>query len=391
MLDIALLDSALLRARHNARPRPGDDAGSARLGPLARRLTPCATLAVATLLLGCGAPSDTGEVEFRIPVEVVEIGTGDVEDLVLTTGTLRPPEVVTLNIEAPGYLQIGRDAAGERLVEGAQVTQGQTIAQVTGEDARLHARIESTRSTLSNASAELERRRELFEGGLVAEEELRQSEVAYENALYEFERSKLNASKATLVTPIDGVLLTLARNAAGMPLADGQLVAPGFQVARIAALDPLIADVDLVGPELAKVRPGLDVRVRHYAFAAARLTGKVLRLAPEMNATTHTFRAEVAVDNEAQLLRPGMFVEVTIIAEQRLEVPVAPRESVASRAGKSVVFVLDGQRVSRREVALGLGDDAVVEVVDGLAAGDRIVVRGLETLTDGTRVRVVDS
>ena len=273
-----------------------------------------ALLGVATVLIGCGGPSDTGEVEFRIPVEVVEIGTGDVEDLVLTTGTLRPPEVVTLNIEAPGYLQIGRDSAGDRLVEGAQVTQGKTIAQVTGEDARLHARIESTRRTLSNAGAELERRRELFEGGLVAEEELRQSEVAYENALYEFERSKLNASKATLVTPIDGVLLTLARNTAGLPLADGQLVAPGFQVARIAALERLIADVDLVGPELAKVRPGLDVRVRHYAFAAADLTGKVLRLSPEMNATTHTFRAEVAVDNQAQLLRPGIIGLITVPA-----------------------------------------------------------------------------
>lgn len=345
----------------------------------------------AALLAGCGAPSEPGEVEFRIPVEVVEVATGNVEDLVVATGTMRPREVVTLDIETPGYLQLGRDPSGARLVEGAAVKRGQIVAQVTGEDARLHARIESTRLALETARAELARRRELFETGLIAEEELRQSETAHENAVYEFERSKLAASKATLVTPIDGVVLTLARNADDLPLADGQIVAPGFQVARIAEVSELIADIDLVGPELAKVRPGLAARIRHYAFRDAQITGEVIRISPQMNPRTHTFRAEVAVANDDRLLRPGMFVEVTVVAEERLDVPVAPRESVASRAGRSIVFVLDGQRVSRREVALGLGDDTRVEVVDGLAAGDRIVVRGLETLTDGTRVRVVGS
>ncbi len=53
-----------------------------------------------------------------------------------------------------------------------------------------------------------------------------------------------------------------------------------------------------------------------------------------------------------------------------------------------MVFVLEGQRVSRREVVLGFGDDEMVEVREGVEPGARVVVRGLETLTDGTRVRV---
>ena len=77
-----------------------------------------------------------------------------------------------------------------------------------------------------------------------------------------------------------------------------------------------------------------------------------------------------------------------MIAERRENVPVVPREAVTERGGRKVVFVLKGQRVERREVALGLGDDEIVEIKSGLEAGERIVVRGLETLTDGTRVRV---
>jgi len=82
-----------------------------------------------------------------------------------------------------------------------------------------------------------------------------------------------------------------------------------------------------------------------------------------------------------------MFVEVTLIAERREDVPVVPREAVAERGGRKVVFVLTGQKVSRREVGLGLGDDEIIEIRQGVEPGERVVIRGLETLTDGTSVR----
>lgn len=347
--------------------------------------------ALALALSGCGPGATAPPAEFRIPVEVSTVETGNVEELIVTTGTLRTREMVTLNVEIPGYVQLGRDAAGNRLTEGATVTAGQVIAEVTGEDARLHARIESTRRALQTAESELERRRNLFASRLIAEEVLRQAEVQYENALYEFERSKLNVEKSRIATPIEGVILRLARNNDGLPIADGQLVAPGFTIARVAPLEELIADIDLVGPELGRIDEGLPARIRHYAYEDADIGGEVIRLAPSVDINTHTFRAEVAVSNPRRLLRPGMFVEVTIIADQRLDVPVVPRDSVARRGGRNVVFVLAGQRVARRDVNLGLGDDEQVEVLAGIVPGDRIVVRGVETLTDGTRVRIVGS
>ena len=190
-------------------------------------------------------------------------------------------------------------------------------------------------------------------------------------------------------TPIDGTILRLARDNNGQPMADGQLVSSGFAVAEVAPLDELVADVDLIGPELARVRRGQEARIRHYAFKEAALSGRVLRLSPTMDPIKRTFRAEVLVENQAMLLRPGMFVEVTVVVEQRPDVAVVPRQAVANRGGRDVVFFLDGQRVSRRDVRLGLGDDDIVQVFEGVALGDRVVVRGLETLVDGTRVRVI--
>ena len=341
-------------------------------------------------LAGCGSGIDTQTVEFRIPVEVDLVATDAVEDRIVTTGTLRTRESVILSVETPGFLILGRDAQGARLVEGSVVVKDQLIAEITGEDARLDARIEATRRHKETAEQEWKRRQRLYEQKLVAEEDVWRAETAYEDALFEFERSQRVVEKRRITTPIAGVVLKLARDDDSLPVADGQIVAPGFEVARVAPIDKLIADIDLVGPELARVRPGLPVRIRHYAFEDMHIAGTVLRLAPSMDPQSHTFRAEVEVDNTQRLLRPGMFVEAAIIAERREDVLVVPRHAVTQRGGRNVVFVIDGQRAVQRDVALGLGDDDHIELREGVATGDRVVVHGLETLTDGTRVRVVD-
>ena len=216
--------------------------------------------------LGCGAASETAPVEFRIPVEVAEVTTDVVEDRIVTTGTLRTQENVVLNVETPGFLVLGRDETGARLVEGSTVTKGQLVAEITGEDARLAAGVEATRRRLENAEGEMKRRQMLFDRGLIPEEEARRAEVTYEDALLSFEQSQLRNEKMQLTTPLAGVVLELARDETGFPVADGQMVNPGFEVARIAPIGRLVADIDLVGPELARVRPGQTVQIRHYAF-----------------------------------------------------------------------------------------------------------------------------
>jgi membrane fusion protein (multidrug efflux system) len=360
-------------------------------GPIRRLWIPlCGLLSLA--MPGCNTSVDPETVEFRIPVEVGEVVTDVVEDLIVTTGTLRTRERVVLNVETAGVLVLGRAASGARLVEGSAVTEGQLIAEITGEDARLAAGLDARRRQMTVAEEEMKSRRQLFEeAGIVSREEVRRAEVAFEDARLQFELSQRTEQKARLVTPIAGVVLELARDESGSPVADGQMVNPGFVAARIAPLDHLIADIDLVGPELGRVRPGQTVRIRHFAFEGITMNGTILRLSPSMDPQTRTFRAEVDVDNARRLLRPGMFVEAAIIAARRTGVPVAPREAITERAGRSVAFVIDGQRAVLRNVSLGLGDDTQVEVRDGLKAGERIVVRGLETLTDGTRVRVVDA
>lgn len=336
----------------------------------------------------CNDGDDTAEVDFRVPVSVADVAVGEVEDRVVVTGTLRAEEGVSLAVETGGILQIGRGPSGRRLREGDRVEAGQVVAEVTGEDVRLAARTAATEQRFDAARRDLEATRQLFEQGLITDTELRRAETALAEAQLEYDRSRHTEKRNRLVSPIAGVILSLARDAQGQPMASGQLVALGTVLARIAPTHELIADVDLVGRDVARVEVGQPCRVRHHAFPGELFAGRVVGIAPSIDVATRSLKAEVEVANPSGRLKPGMFVEVTVVGERRMEVPVIQREAITDRAGKRVVFVLRGQRVDQREVELGLGDDDRVEVRSGLEPGERVVVRGLETLKDGMRVRV---
>jgi membrane fusion protein (multidrug efflux system) len=338
--------------------------------------------------VGCGGRSNDGEIDFQVPVFVEEVSTGVVEDRIICTGSLRASQTALLRTETGGVLRIAAHPSGRRLVEGDRVEAGQVVALVTGEEVRLAAGTEATRQRYEAAKRDHESQKRLFDEGLLSDTEFRVAETTLAEAKIEWERSRLTETRSSLVTPISGMILRLGRDDEGMPLADGQLVNEGYVVAQIAPTGALIADVDLVGPDLARAREGLPARVRHHAWEGRTFPGDVVRLAPSLDPATRTLRAEVSVANDDGALKPGMFVEVTMIAERREDVPVAPRDAVTERGGRKVVFVVKGQRVSRREVVLGLGDDEIIEIRSGLEPGERIVVRGLETLSDNTRVRV---
>lgn len=343
---------------------------------------------VLVVAAGCGGGGDTAPVEFRVPVVVDTVTSGDVEDRIVATGVLRAEEVVSLTVETRGALEVARDATGRRLGEGDRVEAGQEIARITGEDVRVAARTAATRQRFQSAKADLENARELHEEGLITTTELRSAETTFEEARLEYDRSRLTEVRNVLATPIDGVILSLARDLEGRPLADGQLVAAGTVIAQVAPTGRLVADVDILGPDIARVSRGQTARVRHHAWPDLDFPGRVVRLAPTVDPVTRALRVEVEVTNRDGLLRPGMFTEVDLLVERREGVPVVPREAVTERAGQRVVFVLGGQRVGQRPVELGLGDDRVVEIVEGVEPGERVVVQGLETLADDTRVRV---
>lgn len=351
--------------------------------------TAVALVLLAGLMSACTPSQESNALEFRVPVTVKEVGLATMEERIVTTGTLRPAEFVSLNAQDAGVLEIDQQSSGRRFAEGDQVRAGEEIARVVGEDVRIAARLDATRTSYEGAETMLRATRSLFERGLINRTAVDKVQKDYEDAKLEFERSRRTQQRNRLITPISGVILALARTQDGQLLAGGQLVSPGQTIAQVAPLNPLVADVELVGRDVGLVAVGLEARVQSNAWPREKFSGKVLRLAPTVDERTRALRAEVQIDNHSGRLRPGMFVEVTLIGERHENVPVVPRSAVTDRGGRPVVFVLRQQYVAQQTVELGLGDDERVEIHSGLARGDLVVVSGLETLTNNMAVRVM--
>jgi len=338
------------------------------------------------LLSSCQPQDEAVRIEFRVPVTVALVETKSVEDLIITTGTIRATELLKLTVMTGGLLQIASGTKG-RLAEGEHVKAGELIATITGEDVRLASKKRLVEQKLEEAKKNLEATKALLTRSLVSASIYERDKTALENAKLEYEISLHSENRNKIISPIDGIILKLARDN-GRLMANGQLVEPGQVIAEVASLNSVIADVYLVGKDIARIKPGLDARAQYYAWQEKQFLGKVLRLSPTIDEKTRSLRAEVELNNSDLQLKPGMFVEVTVVVEKREKVPVIPRRSLTQRGGRQIVFVVKGQRAEQRIVELGLGDEKSVEIRQGVNVGEKVVVLGLETLTDQMPVRV---
>lgn len=337
-------------------------------------------------LVACGDDDESAQIDFHVPVSVDEVKTGTMEDVVEATGTLRAASEATLSTEAVGRLRLSRNGDGRRLEEGDHVAVGQTIAIIEGDDPRLAARVESARARFNQARMDHESQRRLQADGIVNDLAVTTAESALVAARQDLEQAELTAAKTAITSPIAGVLVELARGKDGTRVADGQRVNAGLQIARVLDVTSLVAELDLAGGEIVRVQAGQPVAVEHYAIEG-ELAGVVTRTSPVIDPTTRTFRVDVRIAAPGAL-RPGMFVKARIVTERREDVVVVPRHAVLTRGGDSVVFVVESQKAVQRKVVTGIADDDTVEIREGVAAGDRLVTAGYETLVDGTRVRI---
>jgi RND family efflux transporter MFP subunit len=139
--------------------------------------------------------------------------------------------------------------------------------------------------------------------------------------------------------------------------------------------------------DVVKLRVGQTAQLELDGVPGRVFTGKVVRLAPALDPLARTMDAEVQLPNGEGDLRPGMYGRASIVTAVHENAIVAPVSAVQISNGKRIVFVLQGDKVQRREVQVGVDGENWLEVTSGLSAPEEIVVAGLEGLSDGASVR----
>ena len=258
---------------------------------------------------------------------------------------------------------------------GSYVGKGQILAEMD------KLQLEQTRLQLQNDSTEYERLKTLFEQGGVAASDFEAFELAYKVRRTTYENLLENT---ILRSPIYGYVT--ARNYDVNDLYS--MAQPIFTVQQVVPVKLLVG---ISESEYTKVKAGDEVTLTADALPGQEFTGKVVRLYPTMNPATHTFNAEVRVNNYDRALRPGMYARVTVKFGVNNSIVVPDRAIVKQEgSGQRFVFVLnEDNTVSYVPVGIGRHMGREYEITSGLEEGQRIVVKGQNGLKDGSSVNVL--
>lgn len=270
--------------------------------------------------------------------------------------------------------------AGNRIKQinveiGDFVSKGQVLAVMD------QVNLQQTRLKLANDSTELSRLRQLFAQGGLSQSDLEQMEMSYKVSRTQYENLVENT---ILRSPINGVIT--ARN-----YDNGDMYAMTSPIFVVQQITPVKLLVGISENDYTKVKKGQEVEISADALPGRTFVGKVDRIYPTIDATTHTFTCEVVVNNSDRALRPGMFARALVTFAVNNSIVVPDGAIVRQQgSGQKSVFVLNADNtVSNRIVTLGKHTGAEYEVLSGLSEGDKVVVKGNTALKDGSEVIVI--
>ena len=173
----------------------------------------------------------------------------------------------------------------------------------------------------------------------------------------------------SLNSPIDGIVVE--RNAT-----IGATVGSDANLFKIINLSRVWIDANVFEKDLERVRYGQEVKLTVPAFPQATFVGKVILVNSVVDPDTRTVKVRTEVPNPDGRLKPEMFANVAIVTDLNRSAISVPQSAVLEDGGKSVVFVAENGGYKKREVTAGIKGNDQVEIINGLAAGDKVVVKG---------------
>jgi HlyD family secretion protein len=191
---------------------------------------------------------------------------------------------------------------------------------------------------------------------------------------------------ATVISPINGTLY-------GFPLRERDYVRPGDVLAQIADLRKVQVRAFVDEADLGGLKVAQPVTIVWDAMPEKTWAGMTEQIPERVSALGSRSVGEVlcSVDNDKLDLLPNVNVDVRILVNEKNNALVIPRGALRTEQGSHFVFVVEGDRLRRRQVSLGIANNTDYEVVSGLDEGDRVAVSSSLDLRDGTAVHSSDT
>lgn len=304
-------------------------------------------------------------------VTIAEVSEAAWIDRIEAIGTARASESIAITSKLSERVERVRFESGQRVAAGQVLVD----LDVGGDVADLAA----ARTAADEAQRQYARQSQLAEQKLIPVSQIDAQRAVRDAAQARVQQARARVADRAIVAPFAGVL--------GLrEVSPGQLLGPGTIITTLDVIDNMQVDFSVPEVHLSKLREGLAIEARSDAWAGEVFRGQVLSVDSRVDVATRSVIVRATVSNPQNRLLPGMLLTLDLLQSERQALAV-PEIAVMQTGNVSFVYRVDAEgKAQRVPVRLGVREPGRVEVLEGLAAGDRIVVDGTVKLRPGQAV-----
>ncbi len=309
------------------------------------------------------------------PAAIITVTQAQARDLPIVERSLGEADSVT----AP---KVGAEVAGRivriRAEIGDSVQKGQVLAEIdAGDYASEVRRLEAQALTQKRLA---ERHRELAAKGFISPTQLESTEAQNVAAQEQHVRAARNLARTRIVAPVGGRIEQRL-------VSEGDWIELGKPVFQISASEALRVRLPFPESAAARIAPGQKVLLSTPAAPGKAVEGRIAQLRPQVGGSSRAFDAIVEVKNPGGW-KPGASVNGEVIVETHANAVTVPEISVVLRPAGAVVYVVADGKARQRVVKAGSKGNGLVEILEGVAAGETVALDGAGFLTDQAAVTV---
>lgn len=349
----------------------------------------------ALLVAGCshGASDDeTAEPQVTAEVTLTKVTRADIQQIVALNGNViaLPNQDVKLSALVAGRI------SALNVAEGDRVHKGEVLAEI---DSRTYAEqlqqaeaaLQQAKANLQNAQQNLARNETLFQRGIVARKDLEDArtqasvaEAAQTQAQAAEEAAKIQMERTQITSPLDGVVAK--RYASVGEQVDGTGAQLIVEVANINEVD---LTANLPASYFSQVHVGETIPISSDALAGKTFTGRVTAISPSVDPSTNVGTIRIRIANSGGALRLGMYLTAQVAVETHKNALTVPVEAIYhDESGQTQVYEVSGNTAKAADVKVGIESGGRAEILDGVKAGDTIILTGGYGLGDSANIKV---
>jgi membrane fusion protein (multidrug efflux system) len=330
-------------------------------------------LALLALIGAAQAAPPSDQAQKPVPVIASEVTVGRFVDRVEALGTLKANESVSVTAN------VTETVSAIHFDDGDRVEQGQLLVEMTS--AEEHALLEESQARVAEAERQYERVR-----SLVAQRSASESLLDERKRDLDTARAMLVAIESRLAdrlvkAPFAGLLGL--RN-----ISPGALVEPGDLITTLD--DDSVMKLDFAVPSvfLTDLEPGLGIQARARAYGGRVFEGEIRSIDSRVDPVTRSVQVRALVPNPEQTLKPGVLMQVELLRNPR-DALIVPESALLQQGREHYVMRVDDSGVvEKRSVEIGGRHPGEVEILTGLAAGDRVITHGNDKVRPGQQVEI---